>query len=290
MTAFTRLERAVMAALAQDLRSQLPDLAGQFAASTPSVRRNTGFGLFTETVVDRNRPAPVSGPTGEFGAVHAMVGKLHDPIAFKVRVRNGVLLGLNGDSYGQDTRSIDFATVSFDQVFTVDENGASIPFDDEPIRAEAPAPRYTPRPAPAAPSSRPALPSSKPAPVRSSPPPAKADARPPKDDLGATGPLVDLIRAGQSPAAREAVIDVFNPDGAAPLPDMTADEKKSLIFGLWIAMFAAVVIAVLAFEAPLTVSVILAAVVGRWLQRPEGLALIRRGLKAWKTVRAASAG
>ena len=97
MSRYTHLEQAVMAALAHDLRDSVPDLAGQFEESRPSQRRNSGFGLFTETIVDRNRPSPASGPTGDLGSVHAMVGALSDPIAFKARMRNGVLLGLMGD-------------------------------------------------------------------------------------------------------------------------------------------------------------------------------------------------
>lgn len=132
MSRYTRLEQAVMAALAHDLRSEAPDLAGQFEESRPSQRRNSGFGLFTEMIVDRSRPAPVSGPTGDLGSVHAMIGALPDPVAFKARLRNGVLLGLMGESYGQDTRMIDFATTPFDQVFTVNGQGVSVPF--EPAR------------------------------------------------------------------------------------------------------------------------------------------------------------
>ena len=142
MSRYTRLERAVMDALVHDLRAEIPDLAGQFEESRPSQRRNSGFGLFTEMIVDRSRPAPTTGPTGDLGTVHVMVGHLPDPIAFKARVRHGVLLGLLGDSYGQDTRAIDFATVAFDQVFTVDARGQSIPF--EPTRQMPPRPPAQP--------------------------------------------------------------------------------------------------------------------------------------------------
>lgn len=138
---FTRLETAVVDALAWELGDIAPDLAGQFAESLPGQRRNTGSGMLTEMIVGRSRPAPLTTPTGRFGTVHAMVGDLPDPIAFQVQLRAGRLLYLFGDSYGQDTRHIDFATVRFDQVFTIDEDGASIAFD--------PAARMPPSPLPA---------------------------------------------------------------------------------------------------------------------------------------------
>jgi len=126
---FTRLEREVMAALAWDVRHLAPDLAGQFEESLPGARRNTGSGLFSEMIVSSRRPAPEERPTGLFGTVHAMVGDLPDPIAFRVELREGRLLALHGDAYGQDTRDLDFATVPFDQVFTVNDQGKSIEFD-----------------------------------------------------------------------------------------------------------------------------------------------------------------
>ena len=126
---FTRLEREIMAAMAWDLRHLAPDLAGQFEESLPGTRRNTGSGLFSEMIVSSRRPFPEDRPSGLFGTVHAMVGDLPDPIAFKVELREGRLLALHGDAYGQDTRDIDFASVPFDQVFTVNDQGDSIEFD-----------------------------------------------------------------------------------------------------------------------------------------------------------------
>ena len=121
MTRFTPLESDILDALAWELRDIAPDLAGQFGDSLPGSRRNTGSGLFTELIVDRYRPSPLTTPTGRFGTVHAMVGDLPDPVAFQAELREGRLLALHGDAYGQDTRAIDFARVPFDQVFTLDE-------------------------------------------------------------------------------------------------------------------------------------------------------------------------
>lgn len=54
---FSRLEREVMAALTWELRSEAPDLAGQFEEALPGHRRNTGDGFQHEIIVDRKRPS-----------------------------------------------------------------------------------------------------------------------------------------------------------------------------------------------------------------------------------------
>ena len=135
---FSKLERDVMAALAHELRHVAPDLAGQFEESLPGTRRNTGSGLFTEAIVSSRRPLSPERATGRFGTVHAMVGDLPDPIAFQVELRNGRLLALHGDAYGQDTRAIDFATVPFEQVFMLNDQGESIAFDPAALMRPSP--------------------------------------------------------------------------------------------------------------------------------------------------------
>ena len=127
-----------MAALAHDVRHVAPDLAGQFEESLPGTRRNTGAGLFTETIVSSRRPLAEESETGRFGTVHAMVGDLPDPIAFQVELREGRLLALHGDAYGQDTRDIDFERVPFDQVFTLDDQGESVVFDPAALMRPSP--------------------------------------------------------------------------------------------------------------------------------------------------------
>lgn len=135
---FTALETAVLDALAWELSDAAPDLAGQFAESLPGQRRNTGSGLFTELIVDRTRPAPLTTSTGRFGTVHAMVADLSDPVAFQVELRGGRLLHLFGDAYSQDTRDIDFAVVPFDQVFTIDARGESVAFEPAALMPPSP--------------------------------------------------------------------------------------------------------------------------------------------------------
>ncbi|RYG12449.1 MAG: hypothetical protein EON96_13800, partial [Caulobacteraceae bacterium] len=137
MSRLTPLESAVLDALAWELGDVAPDLAGQVEESLSGLRRNTGQGLYTELIVARGRPLP-GGPTGRFGTTHAMVGDLPDPIGFQVELREGRLLALHGQSYGQDTRAIDFAAVPFEDVFTVDDQGESILFDPVALMPESP--------------------------------------------------------------------------------------------------------------------------------------------------------
>lgn len=58
----TPLERAVLDALAWELREVAPDLGGQVEETLASVRRNTGVGAVTELIVARDRPLPTAGP------------------------------------------------------------------------------------------------------------------------------------------------------------------------------------------------------------------------------------
>lgn len=278
---YTRLEQAVMDALAHDLRRDIPDLAGQFADSRASQRRNSGFGLFTEMIVARDRPAPASGPTGDLGTVHAMVGALPDPIAFRVRVRNGVLLGLLGDSYGQDTRAIDFATVAFDQVFTVDADGRSVAFEPADLMPRSPLLDLQ----------------------RHDDDRSARVAAPPLKNVGPLQKRQEIERPATPPAQARAQTratppatrpqDVFldqifgarrsgpAPD-APPETDLTDGEKTALRAGLWFALFCASAVLVLVFEAPIAVVFILAVMAGRFLQTERGLKMIRRAIEDWK--------
>lgn len=128
----------MLEALAWDLRDLVPDLAGQVEESWPGQRRNTGFGYFAELIVNRDRPAPGLEAHGRFGTVHAMIGDLPEPVAFQVELREGRLLALHADSYGQDTRAVDFVATTFDEVFYLDETGESVLFDPVALLPERP--------------------------------------------------------------------------------------------------------------------------------------------------------
>jgi hypothetical protein len=165
MSHLTPLERAVMDAMAWQMGDSVPDLAAQTASSSPGVRRNTGAGLYSQIVVDANRQAANPDATGLFGTVHVMVGDLPDPVGFQIELRQGRLMALHGQSYGQDTRAIDLSKTAFGEVFTVDARGQSIlyrpawrapdPVSPKPKAAARPAPVAQPRPQAQAPTKTP---------------------------------------------------------------------------------------------------------------------------------------
>lgn len=246
---FTRLESAVLDALAWELTEDAPDLAGQFADSLPGKRVNNGSGLFTEVIVARDRAAPLTDPTGRFGTVHAMVADLPDPIAFQAELRQGRLLGLHGDAYGQDTRHIDFQTAAFDQVFTVDAQGVSIPYDPGPGVPEDAV--LTPD----QPASRP------PASVADTL--ARLDRQPHPDPFA--------MRAGDTPEDAPS----------------SGEDDLSLLIGVWVAI--AAIAAILFIVTDLGFAVLIPAVwAAITARRPKVLAAVRRGLEAWRAARANS--
>ncbi len=257
MTRFTPLESDILDALAWDLRDVAPDLAGQFAESLPGSRRNTGSGLFTELIVDRFRPPPMTTPTGRFGTVHAMVGDLPDPIAFQVELRQGRLLALHGDAYGQDTRAIDFARVAFDQVFTLDDRGESIAFDPQALRPPGPLPdlhRHTDH--------QPPLPVSPP------PPMTVADVQKLQNETlqGLAGVMFGKVR----------------PANAAPVDDDAPVDKAdqtSLKVGLWVAVAVGALLITLVMRLPIFFAIFLTFAVGRMLNRPPVLSALARGTR-----------
>lgn len=251
MTRFTPLESDILDALAWDLRDIAPDLAGQFAECLPGARRNTGSGLFTELIVDRSRPAPMTEPTGRFGTVHAMVGDLPDPIAFQVELRQGRLLALHGDAYGQDTRAIDFARVPYDQIFTVDDRGESIAFDPTALMQPGPLPdlhQHT-NPEPPHPTCPPQH--NRGAPRQTSDPQS----------------LVDVLFGKMEPASPETAADEPAPDKA---------DQTTVLIGLWVAIAAAAFLAVVLFDFPIVFAVFLAGIVGRMLHKPKVIAALTR--------------
>jgi hypothetical protein len=249
---FTPLEAAVLDALAWELRDTAPDLAGQFAESLPGQRRNTGSGLYTEVIVDRTRPAPLTTPSGRFGTVHAMVGDLPDPVAFQVELRDGRLLYLFGDAYGQVTRDIDFATVPFDQVFTIDAAGESVAFDPAALMPPSPLQDLqvweTPAPAPTVP--------------------------PPLVNVGA----LQRVQDDSPPDPLANIFPVRTPEAA---PEARQEARTSLLIGVWVVIAAVAIIAVLLFRLPLVFAVFVAVMLGRWVRKPAVLSTIQDLVETW---------
>ena len=257
MTRFTPLESDILDALAWDLRDIAPDLAGQFAESLPGARRNTGSGLFTELIVDRFRPPPMTTPTGRFGTVHAMVGDLPDPIAFQAELRQGRLLALHGDAYGQDTRAIDFARVPFDQVFTLDERGESVAFDPEALMQPSPLLDLH----------------------------QHADHAPPPP-VSAPGVMtVADVQKFQSEKLQGLVDVMFgkvHPATAAPVDEDAPIDKAdqtSLKIGLWAAVAIGSLLITLVMRLPIFFAIFLTIAIGRMLSRPPVIAALARGTR-----------
>lgn len=247
MSRFTALESDILDALAWDLRDIAPDLAGQFAESLPGSRRNTGSGLFTELIVDRSRPPPLTEPTGRFGTVHAMVGDLPDPIAFQVELRQGRLLSLHGDAYGQDTRALDFARAPFDQVFTLNGQGDSIAFD--PAALMQPSPlldlhRHT-------------------------------DQDPP---LAVEPPLVNIgaLQRVQRDEPQDLMTVLFGAKGETANDLPASEPAQSVWLGAWAAIAVFAIIAVAVFRVPIVVAGVAAIWLGRLAHSKRGRSVIAR--------------
>lgn len=259
MSRFTPLETVVLAALAWELDDVAPDLAGQFEESLPGSRKNTGAGLFTEMIVDHRRPPSPERATGRFGSVHVMVGDLPDPVAFQVELRDGRLLGLRGDAYGQDTKAIDFRTVPFDCVFTIDERGRSIEF--EPKRAMAPDPVLD---------------------LRDRVPSIPPSVAPALINVGA-------LQRVQDPPPTLSTLG--QPDeGQALAAPIDATDDMTLRIGAFAAIAAASLILWLAFGLSFVFVLILAFVAMRFVSTRKGLAAVRQGIAAWQTARATRTG
>ncbi|TFW14081.1 hypothetical protein EGY25_02410 [Brevundimonas intermedia] len=193
MSHLTPLESAVMDAMVWQMGDSVPDLATQAASSSPGLRRNTGAGLYSRIVVDADRATRNPDATGLFGTVHVMVGDLPDPIGFQIELRQGRLIALHGQSYGQDTRAIDFSSTPFGEVFTVDARGQSVLY--RPAR-RAPDP-VAPRPKPAA----------RPAPQAQTPTRLPVSAAKPADPAPAPAAapnLTEILASASNPTASRA--------------------------------------------------------------------------------------
>lgn len=136
MDRLTPLEAAVLAALADELSAQIPDLAGQVEEALPGHRRVTPEGFRTEIIVDRRRPAPLSGPTGWLGTVHADALPLEHPVAFLAEFVGGRLIGLAGTTYGEDATMVDWSSVQAQGLFTITVTGRSLPWAPTRLRPE----------------------------------------------------------------------------------------------------------------------------------------------------------
>jgi len=231
MSHLTPLESAVMDAMVWQMGDSVPDLRAQVAAGSPGLRRNTGAGLYSRMIVDANRTTRNPDATGLFGTVHVMVGDLPDPIGFQIELRQGRLTALHGQSYGQDTRAIDFSSTPFGEVFTVDARGQSIPY--RPSRRD---------PDPVAPSPRPAAPQAQ---------------TPTKAPASATRPADPAPASAAAPNLTEILASVSNP---------TASRAGKLAL-VYLGAYALAVLFVLFAQFVLHLGWVFAAIVAGWALR-----------------------
>jgi hypothetical protein len=258
-----------MAALAHELRGTIPDLAAQFAAARSSQRRNMAFGSYTGLTPGKTTPATTA--DGRFGTVHVMIDGLADAVAFQVLMRHGTVTALQSDSYGQDTRAINFDTVGFEQVFTLDAQGRSIPFEprpssdeDRPLRrSPPPAPRHAPSPAQQAAPMRPTT-----QPQIHKPQPASLE----RDRAFTFGPN----------GAVSTPPPIITGSASSAMPDIASLDDRTLRIGLWAAIAVVAFLIVTIFQ----ISWIFVLVPGVWLaqmiRRPAVLSAIRKALVAWQ--------
>jgi len=258
-----------MEALTVELRGVAPDLVRQFATARPTVRRNSGFGVFTEVAFDPNWMG--EGQSGDFGAVYAMVGTLADPIAFTARLQDGRLVGLSGDSYGQDTRTLDFASVHVSQVFTVDASGQSIPFQSAALHTPESAPPPS-RPRPQAP-----------VPTAQVPPARVRVARP--DDFQA---VVQAARQS-SDALRTSLADAARNTASSAEPAPAQADGVTVLIGAWTVLAVVALFIGLATDIPWPALFIAVFWIGAALRKPKALAGLQDFVSGWNTARPGAA-
>ena len=245
---FSRLESAVMAALAAELRHAVPDLAAQFRNARPGLKRNMAVGYYCGLTGDSVRPATTA--DGALGSVHVLIDGLRDAVAFRVLMRQGRAVAIEADSYGQDTRAIDFTTVPFDQVFTLNDQGDSIPFDPAALMR---------------------------------PSPLLALHQHEDDDLAATVEMFDRSVVNRGPLERlqdDRPSDLMALLSKAPQAEPDPEAVKSLMIGIWTVVAVVAFIAVILFRVSFVVVIVGAIWLGAILRKPGVRTALAHAAKA----------
>lgn len=126
MSDFTKLELAVLDAIADETTEQAPELPGQIADARVVDRTRNGAGFITHIQVDPTRTAPIESAPGQLGTIHADIAGLADPVGFRAVIQHGLLTALETETYGQDTSAIDFTTAPFGGLFRITPEGESV--------------------------------------------------------------------------------------------------------------------------------------------------------------------
>lgn len=264
MTRFARLETAVLDALADELRDQMPDLPGQIAESRVGQRRNTGSGFSTEIIVDRNRPAPDSALTGRLGTIHGDVPGLVEPMAFQIELTDGRLLALHGVTYDERTDLIDFPTARVTGLFRIDAYGESVPVVS---RSEA------------ATSVMPAQAS-----VWDGSSPHVAQSRRLSEAEARRAPTTSANHP--APAANAALDALFGkrtePTGEQPAPATDLPPDGVLIAGAIGVLALIGLVAVFLFDTPIIVTLVLFGYTAATLRKPKVVAALRKAIATFR--------
>jgi hypothetical protein len=114
MEVLSRLEQAVLDAIALQVPEVADVLAGQQGQVRVTARENTGAGFYT--TLDVSRGSPIKGVASPLGDVGATVVGLQHGMGFLLWLRDGHIHQLEGFSYGESTSGVDFERVAFGTV------------------------------------------------------------------------------------------------------------------------------------------------------------------------------
>ncbi len=272
---FSKLELAVLDALADELRLEIPDLRAQIAAALPGTRRNTGFGFSTGIIVDRSRSPSDRPLTGRFGTIHGDVPGLIDPMAFQIDVIGGHLTALHGMTYDEPTEGIEFATARLGSLFRIDAQGNSVawepgvPTHASPLRS----PQRSDQPVPPEPVEASVGDSTSPH-IAKSRRPVEADRAPPPKAAYVGMQALDALFGKRT--------------GTPDIPEATPEEQTSLVIGAVVILAVVGLFAVVFFDVPFFFALIMLGYLGAALARPKGRAGLRKAVDLYKAVRASS--
>lgn len=243
---FSRLERAVIQALAWELAPAFPQLEGLADEATPGRFYRGMSGFVRRTGLAKSATGRGRGPSGLFGSVHAVVKGLAQPMSFQFQLRRGRLVGLIADAYGQDVSGLDLQTIGFDQLFYLDTADRSRPIDPSLYRRRDRSQKRT-EPA-AAPVPRPSVPVSTPPPV--------------------------YAQSTAAPATPTQAPLVVEPEAGSAI------DKTTLKIGIWVGLMTLAIVIGILSDTPVFIFCIGAFWLARGLTRPRSLDLIHQALAA----------
>ncbi|MFT4954362.1 MAG: hypothetical protein ACI8U3_000733 [Brevundimonas sp.] len=140
MSDFTKLELAVLDAIADETTDQAPELPGQIADARVVDRTHTASGFITHIQIDPARTAPIESAPAHLGTIHADIAGLADPVGFRAVIEHGRLSALETETYGHDASAIDFTTAPFSGLFRITPEGESVAITppSAALRAQSP--------------------------------------------------------------------------------------------------------------------------------------------------------